>query len=403
MRPAVVREDVDELRSWLNRLGRDVEWFNGATQRVLTGARVLLDATVPRQVEEATTTLLGAEMHRRLEAGGSLWFDRWFVHVTDSAATVVRANMLHDGGDWQSSYRLLHGLGAVGAAERARFAEAHLALLRAEVEQHSDMAEPDWLAEVSQLTATGQVWQLRDVTGGRRAVIAGLSYPGHADRCVYLFDIDVCGFNTLAGAGVYDNEEQAAATWRTLAGATAEDAALEPVFDSRELELLVHLDVGGEHLVGNESRSAMDNWFRARRRLDDLATALGRLNRPLPPHRSLYADVDIDPAVAAFTAWHQARHGVEPDVDATEALATEWLEGRVPGTEHVATAHRAAHVLALPSDWRPDAATLQARALLPEWVRWNGQQSGLPESLAEAAVAVAAGRPRAATDCPGAS
>jgi hypothetical protein len=168
-----------------------------------------------------------------------------------------------------------------------------------------------------------------------------------------------------------------------------------------DLSSLVYLSVGREYLIGNESRSVMDNWFRARCRLDDLAAVLQRLDRPLPRERSLYQDVPVEPAVAEFTAWYRGRQGVDPDREAAEALAGEWLEGIVPGTERVATAHHAAHMLALMSDWMDDAVTLEARTLLPAWVRWNAEVSGLPDPLVEAAVTVASGQPRRVDRLPG--
>jgi hypothetical protein len=44
------------------------------------------------------------------------------------------------------------------------------------------------------------------------------------------------------------------------------------------------------------------------------------------------------------------------------------------------------------SDWIPDhPVTVGAKALLPEWVRWNCEQSGLPRHLTDHAVAAARG------------
>jgi hypothetical protein len=54
--------------------------------------------------------------------------------------------------------------------------------------------------------------------------------------------------------------------------------------------------------------------------------------------------------------------------------------------------HRAAYQLSLISDWIPgEPGTTAAKALLPEWVRWNGEQAGLPEHLIDRAAAAAAG------------
>lgn len=102
----------------------------------------------------------------------------------------------------------------------------------------------------------------------------------------------------------------------------------------------------------------------------------------------------------SFTSWYVARHGVDPEKDPTEAIATEWLECALPGTTHMVSPHRVEYQLALMSDWIADEVTDAARALLPEWVRWNGEQSGISEPHVDAAVAVAAGGTRSAADCP---
>jgi hypothetical protein len=108
----------------------------------------------------------------------------------------------------------------------------------------------------------------------------------------------------------------------------------------------------------------------------------------VPRERSLYQDVPVEPAVAEFTAWYRSRQGVDPDREAAEALAGEWPD-------------RAAHMLSLMSDWMDDAVTLEARTLLPMWVRWNAEVSGLPDPLVEAAVTVASGQPGRLNDFPG--
>ena len=78
----------------------------------------------------------------------------------------------------------------------------------------------------------------------------------------------------------------------------------------------------------------------------------------------------------------------------------EWLEGALPGTWHAAPPHRAQFQLNLISDWIPDhPVTVGAKALLPEWVRWNCEQSGLPGRLLDHAVAVASGSSRLPAGC----
>jgi len=93
-----------------------------------------------------------------------------------------------------------------------------------------------------------------------------------------------------------------------------------------------------------------------------------------------------------FAAWYAERHGHEPDREAVEALAWEWLEGMLPGTEHSVSPHRSEYFRELIDDWSDDPVTDAVRALLPAWVRWNGEQAGVPASLLERAAGAASAR-----------
>jgi hypothetical protein len=155
-----------------------------------------------------------------------------FVDVTAAAATAVGFGLRGEGG-WRAPYRLLHGLASIGSGHLARYPMAHLARLRSDVARDTDPAEPEWLAPAAPRTPTGRVWRLQDSTGGRLAVIAEFAYSGTADRSAYLFDIDVCTFDTLVGAGAYDHEEEAAAQWRDRCGGTADGAVLTSVDGGR--------------------------------------------------------------------------------------------------------------------------------------------------------------------------
>jgi hypothetical protein len=88
----------------------------------------------------------------------------------------------------------------------------------------------------------------------------------------------------------------------------------------------------------------------------------------------------------------RARRGV-----AVEALAEEWLEGMLPGTEHAVSPHRTKYFRELISDWQDDPVTDAALALLPEWVHWNGEQAGVSALLVDEP---SHPRPRARTNQP---
>jgi len=379
-------------------------WFTEASLAVLDGAGVALAARGPRELEQATVDLLGRQVRYAMrEVRHGLRFESWFEEVAAVLAEHVQEDLVEGGGDaWEGSWWLLHGMTSIGSpalAWAARTALRDLTKLAGAGPGAADPVpdivlalrrQPAWLAQLPRIAATGEVWLLRDAYGCRFGVIAGMSYPDGVDPSVFLFDIDACGIVDLANAGAFDDVTRAAAAWRAMVGDTAGGAHPTPVQTADQLECLVHWD-SGELALGWESDAALDNWFRARRRVHDVADALRGRGMPLPAHRSLY-NRDATPLAEAFTAWYDARHGTKPDAAAVEALAEEWLDGCLPGTEHAASPHRVRFLLeTLTDDWiEDDPITVAVKPLLPDWVRWHGEQAGLPDDLVQRAVDVAA-------------
>jgi hypothetical protein len=108
-----------------------------------------------------------------------------------------------------------------------------------------------------------------------------------------------------------------------------------------------------------------------------------------PAAVSLYHDLDISVMTKPFTAWYADAFDAKPDPEAVEALAGEWMEGALPETWFAASPRRVRHRLELIGDWIDDPVTDAVRELLPDWVRWLGARSGVPEHLAERTLSVA--------------
>jgi hypothetical protein len=285
------------------------------------------------------------------------------------------------------------GLTSVGSPGLASLVENVLTQLHKELP--AEAQQPEWLQLLPKIAATGEVWEMHDVYGTRFAVIAGFCYPGGIDSSVFLFDIDACEMVRLASAGVFDDVQQAAAAWRERAGDVAAGAEPSLVEKADRLSCLVHLELEEEILDGSEPRTVLDNWLRANRRHMDLAEALRHQGMALPEAESLYHDLDIAPMADEFSAWHLHRHGSTPDPEAAEMLAEVWLEGALPSTRHAVSPHRARSGLEkINEDFTHDPVTNSAKALLPEWVRWNGEKSGLPGPLIDRSVAAACGEAR---------
>jgi hypothetical protein len=342
-------------------------WFDVSIAGLLDRADVILATRGPRELEEATAGLLGAELHRAIhQEKQGLLLDWWFERLIERAVARTRIEASRSG-TWQAPWWLLHGPTTLGPPPLAAAAQTALGRARKHLAKDAYQSQPAWLRLLPRIAATGEVWRMRDVYGARFAVIAGFGYPDDTDRSVFRFDIDACGLVDLVQAGVFDDVQAAAAHWRATVGDAAEHATPAPVETADELSCLVHCQTGEDLIEGTESRAVADNWFRARRRPHDLARA------------------------QAFTTWYRTAHGTEPDPEGAEAVAAEWLEGALPETRHAASPHRARYMLTLISDWEPDhPVTVAAKALLPEWVRWNGEQAGLPEHFIDRAVAAAA-------------
>ena len=342
---------------------------------------MLLRAGGPRALEQATAELIGAEL-RNPEVQG-LRFDLWAHDLIESARNRVLSDAAWNNSTWQGPWWLLHGLASIGsyglgghAAQQA--AEAAKSLPRAALAQ-----QPDWLALMPDIEATGDMHVLRDVYGTRFGVIAGFAYPGGVDPSVYLLGFDASEYLGLAAAGVFDDAESAVAAWRDQVGDST--PGVEPVTP----QVLAWLSYA-EHSEGlideREQGAVLDDYFRGPRRIQDITRKLGGRHAELPQG---------DPVAVqeAFTAWYSTRHGDVPDQDAVEALAEEWLGVMLPGTEHAVSPRRSAAFRDQITSWWDDEDAARALSLLPEWIRWNGEQAGVPPDLISDAVAIAERRP----------
>jgi hypothetical protein len=369
--------DVRELPSW----------FATSITAVLDKSDALLGATGPREAEQITCELLGEQLHRVVHgAARGLWFDWWFEELVDAAAARVR-NVDDLGGEWL----LLHGLAAVGSPALRSFARNRINNLLKVAKQRPGYARlPRWLTTSHLVKATDEVWRMQNAYGTRFAVIAGMSYPHGTDPSVFLFDIDACGFITVVNAGAFDDVTQAATAWRALVGDTADGTEPVEVHSGEQLSCLAYAGTGDESVLGDETRERFDNWFRANRCAHDLADALKKSRRMWPQPVSLYEDLDIEPMATEFSGWYNNRHGGQPDQEAVEALAVEWIEGTLPETLYLISPHRIEFRRILIADgWSPeDPVTVAMKSLLREWTQWLGERSGLPAELVDRATAM---------------
>ena len=364
-------------------------WWEPSFERLIAASGDLLAAQGPRVLEQATAELIGAELHQAVLAERSgLSFDAWATELIGRSVDWM-ADAAGRGDDaWRGPWRLLHGLAAIGSYGLGAFAWEQASEAAGSLPRDALVAEPAWLKLLPDIKATGDVRMMRDAYGTRFGVIADFCYPGGIDPSAFLLDLDASGSIVLAGAGAFDGVEQAAAAWRDQVGVSAEGLTPGPA-TTESLACLVSCEHGELYINGNESRAQMDNWFRGPRRIQETIGALHKRGVVLPEYSLQYHDIDVAPMAVPFTAWYSERHGHEPHREAVEALAEEWLEGMLPGTEHAVSPHRSEFFRELISDWLDDPVTDAALALLPEWVRWNGEQAGVPAPLIDRAVSAA--------------
>lgn len=362
-------------------------WFDDAVRGVLDGADALVDETGPRELERLTTELVGAQLRRAIQdVGSGLRFDWWFAELAD--ATRRRLDRAAGSDEWRAPYWLLHGLAAIAppALIPKLPSRGFVKSLRA------DPAPPSWLFDATRNAPTGDIWRMRDTYGTRYAVIAGFKYPHDTAQHVLLLDIDTSGFIVLADVGIFDDVQQAVTAWRDMVGDSAGAARPEPVTDPDQLLCLVHLDAGETGIRGDEPRSVIDNWFLADRRIRQLHDSMRKAGMPLPAATNLYRNLDITVMTRPFIEWMTATGAAEPNPEAVDALAEEWMEGALPETWFSVSPRRVAFQLELISDWIVDDVTTEVLDLMPSWVRWIGERGHLPESLSEPVIAAAAPR-----------
>lgn len=352
------------------------DWWEASHDHVIEHSAALRDEPGSLELEQATAELIGGELHAALSRE-KMGFNMggWATQLVDQAAGRVRRD--HD----LDALWLIHGVAAIGSYGLGDYAAERAAKVTASLPS----AQPDWLGAVP--AVTGDIQVIRDSYGTRLGIIAGFGYPGRTEPVTWLLDIDGGGFITIAGAGTFGSPDEAAEAWRAAVGQSA-DSAVPSAVDADALTFLSACAQSDQFVGGRESRSRMDSWYRAYRRLDDIAKALSERGMELPWERTRTPrtqPVNPAPMVGEFTAWYTGRRGQAPDAEIVEDVAGEWLDCVVPGTERLISPTRTTLFRALIGDWRKPYAT-PGLDLLTEWVRWLGEESGLPEALIEPAL-----------------
>lgn len=313
--------------------------------------------------------------------------------MEESAAAVRRelAGVCDDSDSWRGPWVLFAALARIAfgvSIEQARRLESDL----------RSRSGGEALPEMAGCVPAGAVLWARDAYGGRFAATAPFPAPeADAAHRWYLWDIDACGVEAFTVySGYFADPETALETWREGVGAVAgARATWAEADDPTLLALLLPSDLGMFE-PGGENAGQFAEYHRCRRLADEVRASLGDFEIPDAPVRS--GSPEATEAGRRFTAWLAERRPDAPITDdrdeAIAALADDWFFDRLPdGSVGACSPHRVALFAEhCRGSYREDFAD-RLMILLPDWVTWFAESSGLPETLAARCLSYADGVP----------
>lgn len=368
-------------------------WWDASAAAVLAGAHRLDPVDGPLALENAACRLLGEELALRLESeDGGFDLPAWLATVADQAAERFR-----DSGDLSSGL-LLHAIEAVGSDRAARTAKAHLAKLKQTTAATELATQHPWAAAMSPARPSGGVQVAVDGYGSRYLLVAPFQTLGDvASAHWYAWDIDLCDTQRVVAAAVFTDPDAALADWRAAVGtATTSDSELSPGTEPaviRELlaDCLMRETFGGS-LMGDEKIDLLSEYFRARSR----AT---QLSRTMPGHNpdpqatvrwNTGTHTNADKVLDEFGRWFSERNATADfNEDTAATLIVDWLGIGPSVARFSCSPHRISTLAAFIWDSYEDETAANICALLPEWVAWCAETTGLAPALTDRALAAA--------------
>ena len=243
---------------------------------------------------------------------------------------------------------------------------------------------------------TGPALWARDSYGGRWAVVAPFASADGSGRW-YLWDVDACGYEVATVySGFYQSLEAALAGWQQAVGPSAAGATLTPADDTETLDALLVGEVEGIR-PGGEDQEQYAEFLRSRR--------LGRTVRQAagPARGRTLARLSADTAAEQFArrlrqlGHHDRPAGDESDQDPAGAtdlaaeLAESWSPREYPGLYPACSPHKVAAAVLHLRDFYKDDFAAELVAVLPEWIRFLAEHTGMSAGLTERCLAYASG------------
>ncbi|MEW1839829.1 hypothetical protein AB0392_17950 [Nonomuraea angiospora] len=295
------------------------------------------------------------------------------------------------GGQMDDLWRLLHGLAAMTASSSGEMLRRDPDLaVREAIDTTTALAKagiaPGWPSGILRAAPAGQPLLLADEYGSRYALLAPFAW-GEGDPHWYCWDIDRCTGDRVVHAAVFASPEDALAEWRAAVGTHAAPASTQPApcdqATARDLlDPLCRSDLLGALLLGNESQQLIAEHFRLRQRARALCESFTAAPEPKPQQ-------DLNPIIDDFAAWLSDRDDHTPEREDIATFADTWSDLSGPGY-FACSPHRIEHTVSLVADGYIKKYAEAVLDLLPQWVEWCIERTGLTGEPAERARQAAA-------------
>jgi hypothetical protein len=360
-------------------------WWQESHESVLARVRGTEWPSDRLGVETLAGEIVGDELHARMNTPGvtGLQPSRWLDALAGAAEDALTMDIATDGGDWPRLWAFLCGL---DEETRLEFAATQLAK-RSLTANVPPSYQP-----------TGEFLLVRDAYGTRFLLTASFFIPngpapGPTPHHWYAWDLDWCSMGAVMAAGPCPSPAEALAEWRTVVGpaATAADlSSCPPDLAMRLLYPALALGTIWEMVHGGEPRELMREYFRLSHRAYLLAEYLAD-NFPQTIEDEHPGDEEEDAeeqetedTMQSFLNWHTERTNASVKsrnltAQALDTLIDAWTPFMSPDKAMfcACSPHRIEDTgILLRDDYDPDDAN-SALELLPEWVQWCAERSGL--------------------------
>lgn len=381
------RRPAPDPRSGLLELLLDTagdEWWPDS-QNAIIERLADLPAHSPLRLENAVVDLVGEESWTRTqtETMGFHW-DQYLAALADLVRDKIQIGV-RTGSKVDDLWRLLHGLAAMTPPPSGQMLrrDPDLAVREAITDATAALAKagiaPGWPSDVLRAGPAVEPLLLADAYGSRYALLAPFAW-GEQDPHWYCWDIDRCTGDRVVHAGVFASPQEALTEWRAAVGAHAAPAFAQPApcdqATARDLlDPLCRSDLVGALLMGSESRQLIAEHFRLRQRARALCGSFTVAPGPKP-------QLDLNSIIDDFTAWLRDRDDRSPEREDVATLADNWSHLSGPGY-YACSPHRIEHAVILVADGYIEKYAEAALDLLPQWVEWCIERTGLTGELAE--------------------